>query len=103
MVSWTCDCPWGNRAAERLTPGSALRLGQLDHGLPLGFAAVPRHLLRDVAPPSRNLEAGADSNATQHGGWAPLMAAEEHGDQAVIDLLVAHGAQPTSENRSTTS
>lgn len=49
------------------------------------------------------LEAGADPNAEQHGGWTPLMAAEEHGDQPVIELLIAHGADPASGKRSTTS
>lgn len=31
------------------TPGSSLRLGQLDHGLPLGLATMLRHLLRAVS------------------------------------------------------
>jgi ankyrin repeat protein len=41
------------------------------------------------------LEAGADPNATQHGGFTPLHAAAQHGDTDVIDLLLAHGADPT--------
>jgi ankyrin repeat protein len=40
------------------------------------------------------LEAGADPNATQHGGWTPLMAAAAHGDEAIVDLLLAAGATP---------
>jgi hypothetical protein len=31
------------------------------------------------------------------------MAAEQHGDQAVIELLTAHGAHAPSGNRSTTA
>lgn len=49
------------------------------------------------------LQAGADPNAVQHGGWTPLMAAEEHGDERIIELLLAHGADPASGKRSTTS
>lgn len=49
------------------------------------------------------LEAGADPNAVQHGGWTPLMAAEEHGDTATVDLLRQFGATPTSGRRATTS
>lgn len=55
------------------------------------------------------LEAGADPNAMQHGGWTPLRAARQHGDQPMIGLLLAHGAdpedadQPESGNRASTS
>ena len=49
------------------------------------------------------LEAGADPNAVQHGGWTPLMAAEEHEDTASAALLLQFGATPTSGNRPTTS
>ncbi|MGH9224245.1 MAG: ankyrin repeat domain-containing protein [Acidimicrobiales bacterium] len=49
------------------------------------------------------LEAGADPNAVQQGGYTPLMAAEQHGDQTLIDVLVAHGAHASSGNRPTTS
>lgn len=51
------------------------------------------------------LEAGADPNAVQHGGWTPLAQAEHHGDPELISLLLAAGAQPAppSGNRPTTS
>ena len=42
------------------------------------------------------LAAGADPNAEQHGGWTPLMAAEQHGDDDIIAALVAAGAHPTT-------
>lgn len=41
------------------------------------------------------LDAHADPNATQHGGWTPLMAAAQHGDEQLLGLLLAHGAEPT--------
>ena len=40
------------------------------------------------------LEAGADPNARQHGGWTPLAAAHHAGDEVVAAILVAHGADP---------
>lgn len=43
------------------------------------------------------VEAGAPVDAQQHGGWTPLMAAAAHGDEDIVDLLLAHGATPTSE------
>jgi ankyrin repeat protein len=53
------------------------------------------------------LDAGADPNARQHGGWTPLMAARQHGDQPVIDMLLAAGADPSdhppSGNEASTS
>jgi ankyrin repeat protein len=44
------------------------------------------------------LGAGADANASQHGGWTPLHSAAANGDRAVIDLLFAHGADGTLAN-----
>jgi uncharacterized protein len=38
------------------------------------------------------LEAGADPNARQQDEYTPLMAADQHGDVQLRDLLVAHGA-----------
>lgn len=49
------------------------------------------------------LEAGADPDAVQHGGWTALMAAEEHGDSPTIELLLQFGATPASGNRASTS
>ncbi|MFP5319646.1 MAG: ankyrin repeat domain-containing protein [Acidimicrobiia bacterium] len=40
------------------------------------------------------LAAGADPNAEQHGGWTPLMAAQQHGDDDIAAELVAAGAHP---------
>jgi uncharacterized protein len=38
------------------------------------------------------LEAGADPNARQHGGFTPLMEAEQRGDLDLAELLIKHGA-----------
>lgn len=38
------------------------------------------------------LENGADPNAKQQDDFTPLMAADQHGDARLRDLLVAHGA-----------
>lgn len=38
------------------------------------------------------LEAGADPNARQQDDYTPLMAADQHGDSRLRELLVAHGA-----------
>jgi ankyrin repeat protein len=38
------------------------------------------------------LESGADPNARQQDEFTPLMAAEQHGDERLTELLVQHGA-----------
>jgi uncharacterized protein len=40
------------------------------------------------------VDAGAEVNARQHGGYTALHAAAQHGDVALIDLLLDHGADP---------
>lgn len=90
---------------------AAVRL-LLDRGADLGQAAANPMAVQALhaAVAGRNydavkmlLEAGADPNAVQHGGWTALMAAEEHGDAATAELLLQFGATPTSGNRATTS
>ena len=49
------------------------------------------------------VEAGADVNAKQHGGWTPLHSAAANGDRAVIDLLLASGATPVPNDAGTTA
>jgi uncharacterized protein len=44
------------------------------------------------------IEAGADVNARQHGGWVPLHAAAANGDREMVDLLIAHGADRAAIN-----
>jgi uncharacterized protein len=38
------------------------------------------------------LDAGADPNARQQDDYTPLMAADQHGDERLRELLLAHGA-----------
>ena len=38
------------------------------------------------------LEAGADPNARQQDEYTPLMAADQHGDTRLRELLLEHGA-----------
>ena len=42
--------------------------------------------------------AGADVNATQHGGWTPLHAAALHGNLPLVRLLLEAGAKPSAKN-----
>jgi ankyrin repeat protein len=47
---------------------------------------------RDVEAVKLLLEAGADPNVKQHGGWTPLHSAALHNDMAMLRLLLDHGA-----------
>ena len=44
------------------------------------------------------IAAGADVNATQHGGWTPLHAAALHGNLPLVRLLLEAGAKPAAKN-----
>ncbi len=57
---------------------------------PLHSAAAARHV--DVC--AILLEAGADPNSRQHGGFTPLLEAAQHGDAELASLLLRHGADP---------
>lgn len=46
------------------------------------------------------IAAGADVNATQHGGWTPLHAAALHGNLALVRLLLEAGAKADAKNES---
>ena len=47
---------------------------------------------RDVATMRLLIEHGADVNARQQNDYTPLRAAREQGDEAMVELLLAHGA-----------
>ena len=66
---------------------------------PLHAAVAGNHL--GIA--RRLLAAGADANAVQADDFRPLDGARQNGHQALVDLLLAHGADPdTPRSRSTT-
>lgn len=44
------------------------------------------------------VDAGADPNARQSGGWTPLHSAAQNGNAALVALLLGHGADPTATN-----
>jgi ankyrin repeat protein len=44
------------------------------------------------------IAAGAEVNATQQGGWAPLHAAAVHGNLPLVRLLLKAGADPGAKN-----
>ncbi|MDP9242584.1 MAG: ankyrin repeat domain-containing protein [Actinomycetota bacterium] len=50
---------------------------------------------RDVRCVQILLDAGANVDGRQHGGWTALMAASEHGDLEVVRSLLAVGADPS--------
>lgn len=63
-------------------------------GTPLHSAASANHT--DVA--TVLLNAGADPNTKQAGGWTPLHAAAMNGNRELVELLLAHGADPAATN-----
>jgi adenosylhomocysteine nucleosidase len=58
---------------------------------PLHAAAAGRHI--EIC--RLLLAAGADVNATQHGGYTPLHEAAQHGDVEMVELFLSAGADPT--------
>lgn len=61
---------------------------------PLHAAAAGRHheVCRIL------LAAGADVNATQHGGYTPMHEAAQHGDDELVELFLSAGADPSIRN-----
>ena len=59
---------------------------------PLHAAAAGRHI--EVC--RILLAAGADVNATQHGGYTPLHEAAQHGDAEMTELFLSAGADPST-------
>jgi ankyrin repeat protein len=45
------------------------------------------------------LERGADPNARQQDDFTPLMAADQHGDERLRELLIEHGAETRPSTR----
>lgn len=59
---------------------------------PIHSAAALRDEAKSLAAVQRLIDAGAAVNVAQHGGWTPLHQAAAHGAAALVDLLLAHGA-----------
>ena len=57
---------------------------------PLHAAAAGRHI--EVC--RLLIAAGADVNATQHGGFTPLHEAAQHGDVELVELFLSAGRDP---------
>jgi ankyrin repeat protein len=49
---------------------------------------------RDLDAATALLEAGADPNTAQEGGFTPLLAAAHNDDVGIVELLLRHGADP---------
>jgi uncharacterized protein len=75
-----------DRGADLETPARNRQFAL--HARPLHSAAAARRL--DVC--ALLLEAGADPNARQHGGYTPLLEAAQQGDAGLAELLLRHGA-----------
>jgi uncharacterized protein len=87
---------FGNADAARLLVEGGAEVNSASRNamkvMPLHSAAaaqdpVVRHEIAQLL-----LEAGADPNARQQDEYTPLMAADQHGDARLRDLLVEHGA-----------
>ena len=102
--SWSGDGFAPLHLAAFFGRGDAVRL-LLDRGADV--AAVARNdmavqaLHSAVSSQHRDIVAallvgGADPNARQQGGFTPLMAAEEHGDDELVRLLIDHGAEESA-------
>jgi ankyrin repeat protein len=62
--------------------------------MPLHSAAAHRHM--SIA--RRLLDAGAEVNAKQHGGWTPLHSAVQNKQIPLVELLLERGADPNLSN-----
>jgi ankyrin repeat protein len=86
---------FGSSAAIRLLIGAGADLEAPARNTEFAAEAHPLHSA--VAAGRREnaqalLEAGADPNARQHGGFTPLMQAEQSGNLELAELLIEKGA-----------
>jgi ankyrin repeat protein len=100
--SWTPDGFTALHLAAFFGPPEAVQ-ALLDAGAdPHAVAANPMKVqplhsaaaARNLEASRMLLEAGADPNAAQQEGFRPLDAATQNGDDALRELLLAHGADP---------
>jgi uncharacterized protein len=63
---------------------------------PIHSAAANRDAATGVKIARMLLDAGADVNATQQGGWTPLQQAAAHGNTELVRLLLERGADKSA-------
>jgi ankyrin repeat protein len=87
---------FGHADAARLLVERGAEVNSASHNpmkvMPLHSAAAAEHPAVRYEIAKLLLEAGADPNARQQDDYTPLMAADQHGDQRLRELLVEHGA-----------
>jgi ankyrin repeat protein len=87
---------FGHVDAARLLVERAAEVNSASHNpmkvMPLHSAAAAHDPVVRYEIAKLLLEAGADPNARQQDEYTPLMAADQHGDQRLRELLVEHGA-----------
>jgi ankyrin repeat protein len=88
---------FGQPEAAQLLIERGARVNQASHNpqkvMPLHSAAAGQHL--EVA--KLLLEAGAEVDAVQEGGFTPLMSAAQNGQVEMMSLLLDHGADRTKQ------
>ncbi len=65
---------------------------------PLHAATASSNAQSRLASARALVEAGAPVNERQSGGFTPLMSAAQHGDDLVVELLLAAGADTSAED-----
>lgn len=65
---------------------------------PLHAATAASNAQSRLASARALVEAGAPVNERQRGGFTPLMSAAQHGDDLVVDLLLAAGADASAQD-----
>jgi uncharacterized protein len=78
----------GNGADVHAASKNAQKVTALHAGASRGDVEIARRLL----------EAGADPNAKQEGGFVPLHSAAQNGNAALVELLLKHGARADARN-----
>jgi ankyrin repeat protein len=88
---------FGQPEAARLLIERGANLEAVARNIRFAAGAHPLHsavAAQDIEISRLLLEAGADPNSTQHGGFTPLLEAAQLADADMVDLLLGHGADP---------
>lgn len=65
---------------------------------PIHSAAAFRDEARGLEMVTALVEAGAELNVAQEGGWTPLHQAAAHGEARLVEFLLRHGADPAARS-----